>query len=136
MLALLIGTAGCASPPLAESPLGEADFERWSVHVLTWDADGDRRKTRVWIAAVARAPYLRTGQTHWWQNIERGSKTRILSGDWVYRVSIEQIDDPMLRSEIDAAFTAKYGWLGKLVIDDERAKSDDPYMRLIPALED
>jgi hypothetical protein len=133
LLIVLISMAGCASPPIAEGPLGEADVDRWSVHVLTWDADGDRRKTRVWIAAVAGTPYLRTAQTRWWQNIERGSKTRILSGDRVYRVSIERIEDSILRSEIDSAFTAKYGWLGKLVIDDERAKSADPYMRLIPA---
>ncbi len=135
-LTALLCAVGCASSPIAEGPLSEADFERWSVHVLTWDADGDRRKTRVWIAAVDGTPYLRTAQTKWWQNIERGSKTRILSGDHVYPVSIEEINDPSLRAEIDAAFTAKYGWLGKLVIDDERAQSDDPYMRLIPAPED
>jgi hypothetical protein len=123
---------GCASAPITDKPLGEADFEHWSVHVLTWDADGDRRKTRVWIAAVAATPYLRTIQTRWWQNIERGSKIQILSGDRVYPVSIKEIHDATLRAEIDAAFTAKYGWLGRLVIDDERAQSDDPYMRLTP----
>jgi hypothetical protein len=132
-LVCLIALAGCASAPIADRPLGKADFERWSVHVLTWDEDGDRRKTRVWIAAVDGTPYLRTAQSKWWQNIERGSKTRILSGDRIYPVSIEAIDDPSLRSQIDAAFAAKYGWLGKLVIDDKRALSDDPYMRLIPA---
>jgi hypothetical protein len=131
----LIAIAGCASSPIADRPLRTADFERWSVHVLTWDEDGDRRKTRVWIAAVDETPYLRTAQTKWWQNIERGSKTRILSGDRVYPVSIAAIDDPSLRSQIDAAFAAKYGWLGKLVIDDKRALSDDPYMRLIPSPE-
>ncbi len=135
-LAALLCAVGCASSPIAEGPLSEADFERWSVHVLTWDADGDRRKTRVWIAAVGGTPYLRTVQTRWWQNIERGSKTRILSGDHVFPVSIEEVDDPSLRAEIDAAFAAKYGWLGRLAIDDERAQSDDPYMRLIPAPED
>ena len=50
-----------------------------------------------------------------------------------FSVSIEEVHDPSLRAEIDAAFNAKYGWLGRLVIDDERAHSDDPYMRLIPA---
>jgi hypothetical protein len=129
-------TVGCASAPIAHKPLGEADFERWSVHVLTWDTDGDRRKTRVWIAAVAATPYLRTGQTRWWQNIERGSKIQILSGGRVYPVSINEIHDAILRAEIDAAFTAKYGWLGRLVIDDERAQSNDPYMRLTPVPED
>ncbi len=130
-LTALLCAVGCASSPIAEGPLSEADFERWSVHVLTWDVDGDRRKTRVWIAAVGGAPYLRTVQTRWWQNIECGSKTRILSGGQVYPVSIEEVTDRSLRAEIDAAFTAKYGWLGKWVIDDERAQSDDPYMRLM-----
>ena len=101
-LCAFLFAVGCASSPIAEGPLSEADFERWSVHVLTWDVDGDRRKTRVWIAAVGGAPYLRTGQTRWWQNIERGSKTRILSGDHVYPVSIEAVTDPSLRAKIDA----------------------------------
>jgi hypothetical protein len=123
--------SGCANAPIADGPLGEVDFERWSVHVLTWDDDGDPRKTRVWIAAVQGTPYLRTLQTKWWANIERGSNVQIQSGDYVYPVSIERIDDPSMRIEIDVAFSAKYGWLGKLAIDDRRAESDDPYMALI-----
>jgi hypothetical protein len=129
----LLYAAGCAAPPTADRALGEADFERWSVHVLTWDADGDRRKTRVWIAAIGGTPYVRTGQTRWWHNIERGSQTQILSAGHAYPVTIEETVAPSLRAQIDAAFAAKYGWLGRLVIDAERAQSDDPYLRLIPA---
>jgi len=113
--------------------MGEADFARWSVHVLTWDADGDRRKTRVWIAAIEGTPYVRTGQSRWWHNIERGSEVKIVSGDQVHSVMADSVNDPALRVSIDEAFTQKYGWLGKLVIEDERAKSDDHYLRLLPA---
>ncbi|MCP4908304.1 MAG: DUF2255 family protein [bacterium] len=134
ILIILLFVAGCASTPIAQGPLIPADFERWSVHVLTWDADGDRRKTRVWIAAVRGIPYLRTARTtRWWKNIERGSPTQILAGDQIFSVSIERIDTPSLRAQIDEAFSAKYGWLGKLVIDEARAQSDDPYLRLVPA---
>ncbi|MCP5057768.1 MAG: DUF2255 family protein [bacterium] len=128
----LLCTVACTLPPAADRPLGEADFERWSVHVLTWDADGDRRKTRVWMVAIEGTPYVRTGQTRWWQNIERGSETQILSGGDAYPVTIEPVVAASLRAEIDAAFATKYGWLGRLVIDAERAQSDDPYLRLIP----
>jgi len=121
---------------MADRALGEADFERWSVHVLTWDADGDRRKTRVWITSVEGTPYVRTGQTRWWRNIERGSPTQILSAGHAYPVVIEEVVDPSLRAQIDAAFAAKYGWVGRLVIGSERAQSDDPYLRLIPATQD
>jgi len=126
-----ICAAGCASSPEPGETLSEADFESWSVHVLTWDADGDLRKTRVWIAAVDRTPYIRTGQSRWWENIERGSPTRILSAGRAYPVVIEEVDSQLLRAKIDEAFTAKYGWLGRLVIDDDRAQSADPYLRLI-----
>lgn len=110
-------------------------MKSWSVHVLTWDADGDQRKTRVWIAAVDGIPYLRTSETRWWQNIERGSRTRILTAGHVYSVSVEEVDEPLLRAKIDEAFAEKYGWLGRLVIDSERSESDDPYLRLVPLLE-
>ncbi len=133
ILVALLCIAGCASSQLAGAPLSEADFERWSVHVLTSDADGDRRKTRVWFAAVGGTPYVRTSRTRWWKNIERGSETRILSAGREYPVSIEEVEDPSLRTKIDEAFTVKYGWLGKLVIDEKRAQSDDPYLRLIAA---
>jgi hypothetical protein len=130
---VLLCAAGCAAPPTADRALAETDFERWSVHVLTWDADGDRRKTRVWIAAIGDTPFVRTGKTRWWHNIERGSQTQILSAGHAYPVAIEEVVDPSLRVQIDAAFAAKYGWLGRLVIDAERAQSDDHYLRLIPA---
>jgi hypothetical protein len=132
----LLWTVGCANTPIPGGPLSEVDFERWSVHVLTWDADGDRRKTRVWIATVEGLPYIRTGQTRWWQNIERGSQTQILVDGYAYPVSTEEVEAPSLRAQIDEAFTAKYGWLGRLVIDDERARSDDPYLRLTQAAQD
>ena len=131
-----ICAAGCASSPEPGGALSEADFESWSVHVLTWDADGDLRKTRVWIAAVDGTPYIRTGQSRWWENIERGSPTRILSAGRAYPVAIEEVHSQSLRAKIDEAFTAKYGWLGRLVIDDDRAQSDDPYLRLIASASD
>jgi hypothetical protein len=133
---VLLYAVGCAAPPIADGTLAEADFERWSVHILTWDADGDRRKTRIWIVAVGGTPYARTGQTRWWQNIERGSQTQILSAGHAYPVAIEEVVAPSLRAQIDAAFAAKYGWLGRVVIDAERAQSDDPYLRLIPAMQE
>jgi hypothetical protein len=135
LIAMFYAT-GCALVPTAGLALGEADFERWSVHALTWDADGEQRKTRVWIAAIGGTPYVRTGRTRWWQNIERGSQTQILSAGHAYPVAIEEVVAPSLRAQIDAVFAAKYGWLGRLVIDADRAQSDDPYLRLVPATHD
>ena len=129
-LVAILTLAGCATPVPADGPLAKANFERWSVHVLTWDANGDRRKTRVWIAEVDGSPYLRTTESRWWRNIERGSRTQILSAGYTYPVSPEAIVEASLRARIDEAFATKYGWLGRLVIDNDRAKSDDPYLRL------
>ncbi len=134
LLAAILAFAGCTTSTVAERPLSTADLENWSVHVLTWDADGDRRKTRVWIAAVDGIPYIRTTQSRWWHNIERGSPTEILSAGRSYPVAPESVDAAGLRARIDEAFAAKYGWLGRLVIEDERATSNDPYLRLKPAV--
>ena len=45
-------------------------------------------------------------------------------------MNVEFVTDPELRRRTDLAFLTKYGWQERLVIEENRAQSDDPYMRL------
>ncbi|MCG8589148.1 MAG: DUF2255 family protein [Proteobacteria bacterium] len=127
---LTLGLA-CAAPRAAEQPLDWANTDRWSFHVVTEDADGGERVTRIWFAVVDGAGVIRTRRTtRWWGNLERGSALRVRMDGLDYPVAVALVTEPAERERADAAFAAKYGWQERAVIPDDRAASDDPYMRL------
>jgi hypothetical protein len=130
-LALLL--AGCAAPPLASTPIEWSEADRWSVHVVTQDADGDSRVTRVWIVVLDGAGIIRTQQSRWRKNIERGSPVRLRIEGRDYPVRVEDLTDPGVRMRIDEKFAEKYGWQEKMVISEDRAATEDHYMRLTAA---
>ncbi len=130
LLITLLVAPGCASPPIADRPIEFESVDPWSLHVVTEDADGDVRAARIWIVSLDGDGYIRTKQSRWFANLERGSWCRIRVDGREYPVEVEMIDDPVLRERIDAAFAEKYGWQESLVIGDGRAQSADPYMRL------
>ena len=76
------------------------------------------------------AGVIRTQQSRWWKNIERGSFCRIRVGGHDYPVEVEELTDLALRRRIDEAFAGKYGWQERMAISDDRAATDDHYMRL------
>jgi len=120
----------CGSFPLAEGAIDSAQFDHWSVHVVTEDRDGGLRTTRIWIVEIDGVGFIRSKQSRWFANLERGSSCRIRVAGREYPVSVTAIEDLALRRRIDAAFVAKYGWQETLVIGKGRAESADPYMRL------
>lgn len=127
ILALAIG---CAGPRAAEQPLDWLDADGWSFHVVTDDADGDERVTRIWFTVVDGAGAIRTRQsTRWWGNLERGSSLRVRMDGVDYPVSVARLTDPAERQRVDATFREKYGWQDAMIGDD-RSGSDDPYMKL------
>jgi hypothetical protein len=129
-----IWLVGCTTPPtappLASAPIDWNEADRWSVHVVTQDADGDLRVARIWIVVLDGAGVIRTQQSRWWKNIERGSFCRIRIDGHDYPVEVHELTDLALRRRIDQAFADKYGWQERMVISDDRAASDDHYMRL------
>jgi hypothetical protein len=132
-LLLLTLTIACAGVRPAESPIDWGALEDWSVFVVTLDQDGSQRVTRIWVAVVDGAGAIRTKDSRWWANLQRGSVCALRVGGVDYPVAVEVVTDPGLRGRIDAAFHAKYGWQDRLASGAERAASADPYMRLTAA---
>ena len=122
--------AGCATHPLASAPIDWVEANRWSVHVVTEDADGDLRAARIWIVVLDGAGVIRTQQSRWWKNIERGSFCRIRVDGREYPVAFEELTDLAVRRRADVLFAEKYGWQEAMVISEDRAASADHYMRL------
>ncbi|MCP4903600.1 MAG: DUF2255 family protein [bacterium] len=126
-------TLSCASGsiPVATGPVDPAVIDdHWSLHVVTEDADGDERVTRIWIGVLDGDPILRTGDSRWWANLQRDPTIRIrLSGtDHVFRA--ESVTDPNERIQIDEIFLEKYGAWERVLFPQDRGKTHTRYARL------
>ncbi len=138
---LLVGLACASGPlPIASSPIDwEAATERWSLHIVTVDPDGDERVTRIWLALVDGEGTVRTGDSRWWQNLKRdpNCRIRVLGSDYPLRVEfVAEFED---KARIDDAFLEKYGWLERAMFRLERAmfrqergETHENYARLRP----
>ena len=131
-VSLLIGfwIVGCVTPPVASVPVDWNAVDNWSVHVVTEDADGDLRVARIWIVVLDGAGVIRTQQSRWWKNIQRGSFCRIRFDGREFPVDVEVLTDLAVRRRVDIAFAEKYGWQERMVIAGDRAATDDHYMLL------
>ena len=123
----------CASGPVpvATGPVDLAQIDdRWSLHVVTVDPDGDERVTRIWIDALDGDPVLRTGDSRWWANLQRDPTIRIrLSGkDHVFHA--EPVTDPGEKARIDEVFLEKYGTWERVLFPQDRGKTHTHYARL------
>ena len=121
----------CGSVPLAPEPIDwrEAD-DRWSLHIVTLDADGDERVTRIWLAIADGVGTLRTGDSRWWENLQRDANCRIRVEDVDYPVRAEFVTDREGKVKIDEAFAEKYGWWERTMFPQDRGDTHDNYARL------
>lgn len=113
-LALVLG---CASPPMTGS--GEAmDWrtaaEPWSIQLVTRDADGASRTTRMRVVALDGSGFVRTGESGWGQNLERDPSCQLHLKGKDHRLRAEAVTSAADKQRIDAAFLAKYGWQERL----------------------
>ena len=134
-IVLLVGLACASGPlPIASSPIDwEAATERWSLHIVTVDPDGDERVTRIWLALVDGEGTVRTGDSRWWQNLKRdpNCRIRVLGSDYPLRAEfVAEYED---KARIDDAFLEKYGWLERTMFRQERGETHENYARLRPA---
>lgn len=102
--AVLLG-AGVAH---AEAVDWNAAHEHDVIEILTNDADGAARETKVWVAALDGRGYVRTNDSRWFQNLVREPNAAIRFGDAEYPVRAEVVRDPALRARVDAVFAEKY----------------------------
>jgi len=119
-----------ALPALA----GELDWaavaDTETIHVLTTDADGEARETKIWLLVLDGTGYIRTSRsTTWGDNVERNPDIALRINGAEYPVRADFVDDPEQRARIVAGFDAKYGrnWLFDFI------RGDDPrIMRVEP----
>ena len=109
--------AGCASQPVpdATGSLDWSEVAEEQVPVLvTRDADGDPRVTKMWLAVVDGSGYVRTSETRWSANLQRNPDAVLRIGGAAHGVRAAPVDEATLRSAIDQAFREKYGFQDRM----------------------
>ena len=122
---------------LLAAPLARAAAPDWeslnglgTVLVVTRDADGAERETKVWLAVLDGTGYVRTGNTRWGDNLVRSPELvlRVDEASWPFRV--EFVEDEAERQRITDAFREKYGFSDWMVSWMRGARPK--IMRLVP----
>lgn len=107
---------------LLAAPVAAVD---WTEHanedtvvVVTQDEDGSTRETTVWLLVLEGEAYLRTGDSSWGRNLDRGSPLSLRVANESYAVGFSPVEDEALFERICQGFRDKYGfsdWLVDLV---------------------
>ena len=84
------------------------------VEILTTDADGDLRKTKIWIVLLEGRAYIRTMNTRWYANLERDPSARIHSEGREVPIRVEAVTDAELKRRVEGRFRSKYGLSDRL----------------------
>lgn len=87
-----------------------------TVAITTRDEDGGERVTTIWLAVVDGQGYVRTGDTSWYENIERDPRIYLRIGETVYALLASPVaeNDPTFE-RVQNAFSEKYGFSDTLV---------------------
>jgi hypothetical protein len=85
------------------------------IEVLTVDADGSPRETKVWFVLVDGQPMLRTSRSRWLDNLRREPDFRVRIGPLEYDVRAEELSGGDIVEQVDAASVEKYGMQERVV---------------------
>ncbi len=107
---LLLFSLLLAAPALAEYPdwASVADVE--VIEVVTRDADGDLRETKVWFVLVDDVAYLRTSRSRWLENLRRDPDLVLRIEGREYEASAEEVPGDEIVEQVDRVTREKYGW--------------------------
>lgn len=108
--AIAIASAWLAAPARAQQPDWEAIAEVPVIEILTIDADGDLRETKVWFVLIDGEPYLRTNASRWLENLRRDPDCVLRIEGREYEVRAEEIPGDAIVTAVDDASREKYGW--------------------------
>ena len=108
----------------------QAAAERWSVHIVTRDPDGEDRVTRIWLAALDGVGVIRTGDSRWWRNLENDRSCRIRVSGTDTPVRVEFVAEREEKARIDDVFLEKYGWQERVFIWGDRGETHENYARV------
>ncbi len=104
-VALLVCVAGAAhAAGLDWNAANQNDV----IELLTTDADGKARETKVWVAELEGRGYVRTNDSRWFQNFVRDPNGLIRYGGAEFPIRAEVVEDAALRERVDAVFAKKY----------------------------
>lgn len=106
---LLIAVAAGAAPSPSRIDW-QAVAEENVVRIVTHDADGSTRETKIWIVVVDGQAYIRTGSTRWYANLERDPSALLRVPDADHPIRTKLISDGKLVDRIEAAYREKYGF--------------------------
>ena len=102
---------GASAAAFEWEPFAESDV----IRILTHDEDGDLRDTKVWVAVVDGAGYVRTSASRWLENIERNPQVEVVARGQRYLMRAERVSDARLTERVEAAFKEKYGLLQRIM---------------------
>jgi len=134
LIACTVFTAvSCAStvPPVAETALDwQTVADEGVPAIVTRDPDGSERVTKLWLVVVDGEGLIRTGDTRWFQNIERDPNVVFRIGGYAYPLRAELVTDSPLEKRANAAFREKYGFQDWLI--HPFGEPDKNVIRLVP----
>ena len=97
----------------AEGPAASIDWSTAAdvevVEILTTNADGSVKETKIWLVVIDGGGYIRTSGSSWFENIQRDSNVTLRVGEAEYPLRAELVEDEALRERIQAALKEKYG---------------------------
>lgn len=95
--------------PAAAAPLTTEQIQSELIPtIVTLDADGSRRVTQLWIVSVDGNAYLRTGNSQWYQNLQRDPDLTLRIAGAASSHRAEFINEPELEEQVQVAFRQKY----------------------------
>jgi hypothetical protein len=124
---------GCAStvPPLTETAVDwTAVADEAIPEIVTQDADGEERVTKLWLVVLDGEGLIRTGDSRWYRNIERDPNVVFRVGGHAYPLRAEVVTDESLVERANTAFREKYGWQDWMI--HPFGEPDTNLMRLVP----
>ena len=99
-----------AAPALAEHPDWASVADVKVIEVVTRDADGDLRETKVWFVLVDDVAYLRTSRSRWLENLRRDPRLVLRIEGREYEARVEEVPGDEIVEQVDRATREKYGW--------------------------
>lgn len=110
---------GLLLPLLCAAPAAAGDWAKLAspsvVEILTRDADGAARETKVWIVSLDGHGFVRTNDSRWLANIRRGSPLRLRSDESEVELRARETDDAGLCARVEEAFKEKYGFTQRVM---------------------
>ena len=120
----VLAAAGLSAPARADYPDWQALADVEVIEVVTRDADGAERATKVWFVLVEGEPYLRTQRSTWLDNLRRDPDLGLRIEGREYEARAEEIPGDAIVERVDAASRDKYGWEERLIHPFRMRKPD------------